>query len=292
MRVTQSEMYRSFALDIRNINEELADLNSQVSSGKKLKDLADSPGESADLVRITDQALKIEMYNANIDTSTYHLKSAESALNEANNLLSSIHTLGMQATAETLDPDSRAALVNQLRMYREQMISIGNSQIDGHYLFAGASLTSIPFELSGDTVIYNGSDKVNNVPVNDGVDVPQGVSGSSAFGSVFSTVDGLLANLDVGDMEGSKGSLAKFSGALNDLNQSRGLIGTNLNQLESLSGVLESKKAVLTERKSKIEDANMVESTLRLSQLKSALDGALSVGGNMLKQSNLFDILG
>jgi flagellin-like hook-associated protein FlgL len=177
-------------------------------------------------------------------------------------------------------------------MYREQMVSIGNSQIDGHYLFAGASMTSIPFEVVGDTVIYNGSDSVNKVPVNDGDEVPQGVSGSATFGSMFSAMDGLLGNLDAGNMEGSKTSLAQFSGALNDLEQSRGLIGTNLNQLQSLSGVLESKKAVLTERKSKIEDANMVESTLRLSQLKSALDGALSVGGNMLKQSNLFDILG
>jgi flagellar hook-associated protein 3 FlgL len=292
MRVTQSEMYRTFASDIRNINEDLAEVNGQVSSGKKLNNLADSPGGSSDLVMITDQALKVESYHSNIETSNYYLKSAESALNEANNLLSSIQALGTQVTAETINSDTRAALVNQLRTYREQMISLGNSQIDGHYLFAGTRMTSTPFELGGDTVIYNGSDTVNTVPVNDGIEMQQGISGSAAFGSIFSTMDGLLAKLDAGDMEGSKASLAQFASAFNDLEQSRGLIGTNLNQLQSMSGVLDAKKAALTERKSNIEDANMVESTLRLSQLKSALDGALSVGGNMLKQSNLFDILG
>jgi flagellar hook-associated protein 3 FlgL len=292
MRVTQSEMYRTFSSDIRNINEDLADANSQFSSGKKINDLADSPGGSADLVRITDQALKVEMYHSNIETNNYYLKSAESALNEANNLLSSIHTLGMQITAETLNPEARAALIDQLRVCREQMISIANSQIDGRYLFAGTRMTTIPFELDGDTVIYNGNDDVNTVSVNDGVEVPQGVSGSAAFGSIFSTIDELLANLNAGDMERSKASLTQFSGALIDLSQSRGLIGANLNQLQNMSGVLDMKKAALTERKSNIEDANSVEVTLRLSQLKSALDGALSVGGNMLKQSNLFDILG
>jgi flagellar hook-associated protein 3 FlgL len=292
MRVTQSEMYRTFGSDIRNINEALAEVNSQVSSGKKLNDLADSPDGSSDLVMITEQALKVEMYNSNIDTGTYYLKSADSALNEANNLLSSIQTLGMQATAATLNSDSRAALVDQLRTYREQMISLGNSQIDGRYLFAGTSMTTIPFELSGDTVLYNGSSKVNTVPVSDGLEISQGVSGSKAFGSVFNTIDGLLAALDAGDVAGANTSLTQFPNALNELSQARGEIGTNLNQLQSLSGVLESKKALLTERKSSIEDANMVESTLRMSQLKSALDGALSVGGTILKQSNLFDILG
>lgn len=292
MRVTQSEMYRTFSSDIRNINEGLADANSQISSGKKINDLADSPGGSADLVRITDQALKVEMYHSNIETSTYYLKSAESVLNEANNLLSSAHTLGMQATAETLNADSRAALIDQLRVYRDQMIAIGNSQIDGRYLFAGTRMNSIPFELAGDAVIYNGSDEINTVSVNDGVDVPQGVAGSAAFGSIFSTLDGLIANLNAGDMDGSKASLSQFSGALNDLAQSRGLIGANLSQLQNMNEVLDTKKAALTERRSNIEDANTVEATLRLSQLKSALDGALSVGGNMLKQSNLFDILG
>jgi flagellar hook-associated protein 3 FlgL len=292
MRVTQSEIYRTFASDIRNINEGLAEANSQISSGKKLNDLADSPSGSSDLDMITEQALKVETYHSNIETSTYYLKSAESALNEANNLLSSMQTLGTQASAATINSDTRASLVSQLRTYREQMISIGNSQIDGRYLFAGTRMNSIPFELSGDTVIYNGSAEVNTVPVNDGVELSQGVSGSNAFGSIFNTIDGLLRDLDAGDMDGAKASLTQFSSALNQLSQARGEIGTNLNQLQSMSGVLESKKAVLTERKSSIEDANSVEATLRLSQLKTALDSALSAGGTILQQSNLFDILG
>jgi flagellar hook-associated protein 3 FlgL len=292
MRVTQSEMYRTFASNIHNLNEDLAGVNSQMSSGKKLNDLADSPSGSADLVTITDQALKVDMYHSNIEAGTYHMKAAESALNEANNLFSSIQALGSQAISDATNPDSRAAMVEQLRSYRDQMIALGNSQPDGYYLFAGTKVNADPFEISGDQVIYNGNDEINTVPIGNGVEVAQGVSGSAAFGSVFNTIDGLLANLDSNDIEGTKASLTQFAAAFKDLEQARGSIGTNLTIMQNMSGVLDSQKMLLTERKSNIEDANMVDATLRLSQLKTALDGALSAGGSILKQSNLFDILG
>jgi flagellar hook-associated protein 3 FlgL len=292
MRVTQGEMYRTFNANIRDINEDLAEVNNQVSSEKKLNDLADSPSGSSALVMISDQALKVETYHSNIDTTTYYLQSAETSLNEANNLLSSIQVLGAQMVSGSISSDTRASLVNQLRMQRDQMMAIGNSQVDGHYLFAGTRTTSIPFELNGDRVIYNGNEEVNKVPVSEGVELSQGVSGSSAFGSIFNTIDGFLANLDAGDMEGAKASLTQFADSLDQLSLARGEIGANLNQLQNMSGVLETKKAALTARKSSIDGADMVGATLRLSQLKSALDGALSVGGTILKQSNLFDILG
>jgi len=102
MRVTQSEICRTFDSNISQLNEDLSDVNNQASSGKKLNDLADSPDGCADLVMISGQAQKVDAYHSNIDTSNYFLNSAQSALNEANNLFSSIQTLGTQATAGVL----------------------------------------------------------------------------------------------------------------------------------------------------------------------------------------------
>lgn len=292
MRVTQAEMYRNFTSDIADINKGLNEVNAQISSGRKLNDLADSPAGSADLVSITDAALKVDMYRSNIDTSSYYLKSAESALNEVNNLVSSIYALGNQAATETLTSEVRATLASELHELREQMISLSNSQVDGRYLFAGSAVDSIPFVLAGDSVVYQGNGIVNEVPVSDGVQVRQGVPGTAAFEAVFSAIDALTFSLDADDIEGAKSSLEQFSGALAELGQARGQIGANLSLLESLSGVLDSQEALFTERKSRIEDADMVNATVRLSQLKTALDGALSAGGAILQQSNLFDILG
>lgn len=292
MRVTQSEIYRNFTSDIGSLSESLNDVSSQLSSGKKLKHLSDSPGGSADLVSITDQALKTEMYKSNIDTCAFFLNTADSALNEANNLVTSIYTLGSQALSSIITAETRDTLATELRSYRDQLISVGNTDANGRYIFAGSEVEAAPFVLVGDSVIFQGNDNVNKVPVGDGLEVQPCVAGSTAFSSVFGAIDTLLASLEGNDLEGITAAMDQFSDATSILNLARGEVGANLGVVQNLSGILDSKKAALTEQRSKIEDADMVSATVQLSQIQTALNASLSAGGIIMQQSNLFDILG
>jgi len=291
MRVTQGMISRNFISDIERININLAEAGRQMSSGKKLSRLADSPSGSAELVYINNRFQNLETYRSNVNTSSYYLKSAESALNELNNIFPSIYTLGMQAVSGTLSSEVRETLAKQLRETRDHVIALGNSQANGRYLFAGSKTGAAPFELAGGAVGYLGNDDVITVPVDDGVEAVQGVSGS-AFSAVFSAIDALTAGLDADDPDAMKAALEQFSGALNDLQQARGRIGVSLNLLENISLTFDAKKTVLSERKSNIEDAGLLDATVRVAELKTALDAALSAGGAILKQRNLFDILG
>jgi flagellar hook-associated protein 3 FlgL len=292
MRVTQAEMYRHFLSDMSKINSSLADISRQLSSGKKLNRLADSPAGSADLVAITDQALKIDMYRTNCNTSSFFLKTSESVLNEVNNLVSSMHALGSQAASETISNEARTAIISELGTIREQIMAFANTRVGDRYVFAGSETAAIPFVLEDGVVTYKGDDKVNRVPVDQGVEVQQGVSGNAAFAGIFETIDRMLTSMEENDVSGIKDALGGISPALSALGQARSQIGVNIGLLNNQAAILDAKAITVRERRSTLEDADMLAVTVRLAQLQTALDTTLSSGGAMMRQSTLFDILG
>jgi len=304
MRVTQLEISRNLLTDLEKINRNFVDVNRQLSSAKKLNFLGDSPIGSADLVDITEQALRLDAYRFNIISSSYQLRSSESALNAVYNAFVSIHTLGMTAANEPINSEGRKAILNEITILRDELISRGNTQVNGKYIFAGTAVDIKPFELDNSDpaypngkVIYNGNNNVNTIPVGDGVEVVAGVSGEDAMGAVLKAVDDLIEkirnSIDVnGELEKISGALNDFGNALNELNNARGKVGVSLGMVERMSAMIDTRNVVLTEQRSKIEDANILEVAMRINQLQTAINAALSSGGAILQQNNLFDIIG
>lgn len=292
MRVTQSEIYRNFVADLEKLNSNLGSISRQFSSGKKVTRLSDSPSASAVLVSLSKQQSDLEYHRLNVDAASLFLTVADSALNEVNNLLTSVHTKGSQAASEILTAEGRAAVGSEIRAMRDQIVSLANSQARGHYIFAGSAVTSAPFVRSGDAVTYHGNEEVSSVVIGDGLEVRQGVPGSNAFDSVFRAIEGLLDGIDSDDLSAIKASLDQFSSAFSDLGQVRGQVGANLGLLRNVTVELESQKVGLKEQRGLVEDANMAEVVVRLKEIETALQTTVAAGGSILQQSNLFDILG
>lgn len=292
MRVTQTETYRNFLSNLERLNDRLNKINEQVSSGKKLTQLKDSPTGSAQLITLSEQASEIDQYQSNVDTSSYFLGMADSILSEVNNLATTIYTKGSQSASESINEEERSTLAAEIRSLRDQLVSLGNSQVSGRYIFAGAKTSSAPFAVDEDAVLYTGDDNVNNISVDDELQVQAGVSGSAAFSAIFSVVDSLLSNMDDNNLTGIKTALDQFASALSGLSLARGEIGDSLSVLDNVKTILDSRETSLIKQRSQVEDADMAESVVKLGQIQTALETALSAGGSILQQRNLFDILG
>jgi flagellar hook-associated protein 3 FlgL len=292
MRVTQAETYRNFLTNLETLNDRLNKVNEQVSSGKILTHLKDSPAGSAQLITLSEQASEIDQYQSNVDTSSYFLGMADTILNEVNNLATTIYTKGSQSTSVSINEEERSAIATEIRSLRDQLISLGNSQVRGRYIFAGSKTSSEPFSVNGDAVLYRGDEDVNNISVDDGLQVQAGVSGSAAFNSIFSVVDSLLSNMTDNNLTGIKTALSQFASALSGLSSARGEIGASLSVLDNIKTTLDSRETNLTKQRSQVEDANMAESVVKLNQVQTAMQTTLAAGGSILQQRNLFDILG
>lgn len=292
MRVAQTEICNSLFSDLGKHNEDLAKYSSQLSSGKILNHLRDSPSGSAKLVALAKIDADIDQYISNTDTGNMYLGVAESVLNEVNNLVASIYSKGSQAASEILGEDSRSALAYEIRSLRDQIVSLANTEVRGRHIFAGSMVAEAPFLLEGDAITYRGDGIVNTLSVDSGTEVQMNYAGDTMFNPVFAAIDGLLAALDANDVGEIQSVLSGISPALSDLSKVRAQIGSNMSLLESVETRLESRETAVREQRSRIEDADMAQSAVLLKQTQTALDAAVSAAGAVLTQRNLFDILG
>ena len=292
MRITQTEISRNFLSDLGTLNGDLASISRQVSSGKKLADLKDSPAGSAELVHVASRESEIDRYRFNSDAGSLYLSVADSALSEVNNLFTSVYAKGSQAASDSISDEGRATLAFEVRSLREQIVMLANSQVNGRYLFAGSAVIASPFSLDGDSVVYHGDDAINSINIDVGYEVPMNFSGTEVFDPIFSVMDSVLAGIDTNDIGSIKTALDQFSSALSGLSQIRGQIGSHMSALENVKALLDSRETGLKEQRSKIEDADMAQAVVRLNQTQTALEAAMSAGASILQQRNLFDILG
>jgi flagellar hook-associated protein 3 FlgL len=292
MRVTQAETYRVFLSNLESLNAAYNASSRQVSSGKKITQLSDCPEGSAELLALTDLQSDIDQYRTTANTASYYLNAADSALNEVNNLVTSIYTKGSEATSEITSSDERAALANEIRSLRDQILSLANSQAKGRYLFAGSKIDTAPFVIENDSISFQGDVNVNTVSLDGGVGVETGVPGADAFNSVFAAIGSLLSAIDSNDVSSVGAALGQFSSAISDLGLARGAIGASLNMIENAQTRLDSQETSMKSRRSQIEDADMATTIVQLQQTQTALQTTLSAGGSLLTQRNLFDLLG
>lgn len=292
MRVTQPELCRSLLSDLGTLSQDLSKYTGQVSSGKLLNRLSDSPSGSAELVSLAKLDADIDQYISNTNIGNLYLGVADSALHEVNNLVTSIYSKGSQAASESLGDDSRAALASEIRSLRDQIVTLANTEVRGRHIFAGSEVTSAPFLLEGDSITYRGNSTVNTISVDSGLEVQMNYAGDAVLNPVFAAIDSLLTALDANDIEGAQAALSQVSPALSDLSRVRAQIGSNMGMLENMQARLESRETSVTEQRSRIEDADLVRAAVQLKQTQTALDATMTAAGSVLTQSNLFDILG
>jgi flagellar hook-associated protein 3 FlgL len=291
MRVTQSLSYRNFLSNVESLNERMETASQQVSTGKKLVHLKDSPTGSAELVDLRSELGQIDQYRSNADNGSFMLNITDSALNSVYNLLTDIFTNGSEAANNSTGPEVRAGVVQAIRAMRDQIFSLANLESRGRYIFAGSRVTAAPFTMAGDTVTYQGDTEVNTIDIGDGVRVKENLIGSTVFEPIFNTINTLLTALENNDESGIKIALSQFGKTFSGLSQARAEAGVELSKVQDIQYDHDTRETAIRTRQSRVEDANLAEAITRMNQLQTALQATLSAQ-SMVQRQNLFDYLG
>ncbi|WGY68272.1 flagellar hook-associated protein FlgL [Burkholderia cepacia] len=186
MRISTTQFYQMNVAQMNDQQAQLSQLYQQISSGVSLSTPADNPLGAAQAVQLSMTSATLSQYSSNQNTALSSLQAEDQTLNSVNNLLSSIHTVVIQAGDGSLSDSDRSALSTQLQGYRNQLLTLANSTDGaGNYLFAGFQSTTAPFaNAPGGGVTYSGDGGARQVQITDSTTVAQGDSGESVFLSV------------------------------------------------------------------------------------------------------------
>jgi flagellar hook-associated protein 3 FlgL len=138
MRITNQMMTNNMMYNINKNKNNLAALDEQYSTGKKIQRPSDDPIIAVRALKLRTNLTELnQYYEKNIPDAKSWMDVTESALTTVNDILTSINTYCVQGTTDTLTASDRTSIVQNLAELKEQVYQEGNSNYAGRYVFTG-----------------------------------------------------------------------------------------------------------------------------------------------------------
>jgi flagellar hook-associated protein 3 FlgL len=292
-RVTNLTMSATAQRSLQTQQSRLAELQEKATSLNKISRPSDDPAATAQALETRSLLAANAQYGRNIDDGKTWLTAADSALEQATNVMHKIKDLAVQAGNGALGQGSKDAIALELLALNEDLVSIANTQHLGRNIFAGNS--DKPEAFSGPMPpAFNGT---GLGPVDRRVSATQTVrvdaDGQAIFGSgngsVFEAVKSIADALKAGTAPTGSQLGALESGFSNIVN-GRAEIGTRQAQLERAGSVNTDLEATLNAQKMGIEKLDLGSVIMDLKLQETNYQVALAATARVL-QPTLMDFL-
>ncbi|MCO4758790.1 MAG: flagellar hook-associated protein FlgL [Oceanospirillaceae bacterium] len=223
MRISTRQTFLNSVSNMQNSQSKLADLQNQLSTGKKLNKPSDDPVAAAQVVKLNRELAQTEKFQDNIDVTQRRLELEETVLDNLNNATIRIRELTIQAGNGSLGDADRKTIATEIRGLVEYSAGLMNTQdAQGEYLFAGSRGFDQPYVLGpAGSYSYAGDDGQRLIQVAPELFVPSSDSGEYLFEAASESLavgllpagQGFIADLEVANEE----TFAAFAKGKGDL---------------------------------------------------------------------------
>lgn len=186
MRISTQQQYLTSINNMQQSQTRLANLQEQISTGKKLLNPSDDPVAAAQIVKLERELSQYEKYDDNVNVTTRRLELEETILDDINTAVVRMRELTVQAGNGVLGDQDRASISQELYQLADYVAGLMNTQdSEGEYLFAGSKGSTKPYtELANGRYEYNGDSGQRSIQVGSDLFVPSNDSGQYLFEAV------------------------------------------------------------------------------------------------------------
>lgn len=292
MRVTQGMLTQQFLYNITNTNNNMQNLENELSTGKVLNEPSDDP-----LAVSQDMAIQSALSDANGYQST--VSAGLTWMNNTSSTLQSMIT-SLEAISNNVEaaingtnqsPNAEAASAATVQQLVNGIYQLLDTQQGDSYLFGGTNTTSQPSKnltaATGDI----------NYEISYGVNVTVNVTAAQLFLSQGSQVQGnptqdlqdtlssIVADLGSGNTTNLQTDLQNLSDHINNVISINATVGSTIQRLTSMQSQLSQYTTSLTTEKGVIEDANMAQVITQFNTDQTVYTAALQMGASILQPS-------
>src|ERR1700677_3972584 len=167
MRVSNNMNYEQVKGNIQKNRSEMADLQNQAATQKRITKPSDDPVGTARTLGLRTEKIGIDQFMKNGDLAKGFMNITESSLGDLTELLSRAKELAIgQSSDASTNAEGRIATASEVDQIFKDMVAIGNRRMGERYIFGGYKTTKSPFNHKGD---YKGDSGGIQVEVNKGV---------------------------------------------------------------------------------------------------------------------------
>ncbi|WP_284644981.1 flagellar hook-associated protein FlgL [Paenibacillus silviterrae] len=301
MRVTQGMLNSQL---LRNINTNLTRMQNnqeQLSTGRKINRPSDDPVGMAFSLRYRSEQSANEQYESNLDAAMSLLDYTDTMMGQANSVIQRVRELAVAGANGTNPQQALDSIKSEVEQLYSQMVSIGNSQFNGRYIFNGQMTDKAPYtEANAATDKPDGNELKFNIGV--GVQIAANKTGESVFGTpddinapgtndnIFRVMKDLSAALGAGLTNEVSALLARIDKANDQFLEARADVGAKMNRMELAQSRLSDVNVNLKTLQTKTEDADVAEVITNLKMDENVYQSSLSVGSKIIS-ATLVDFL-
>jgi flagellar hook-associated protein 3 FlgL len=296
---------QDFLANLQLLQQQMAQTQAQVSSGYRINQPSDDPGDLGDLLQLESSLGQVTQVASNLTSVSGEVNTAESALQNATQLLQQVGSLAAQGASSTVSASERTALSQQVSGILSELVSSANTSYEGQYVFSGDETSSAPYQL--DSTSATGVDQLVTSPaprlIQDATGVTFAVSlnAQQIFDSrdssnqpdannVFAAVNNLataLANNDQAGITAAAGSLQTAQGYLAQQLQ---FYGGVQDQITNATDVAQKFQLQDQTAVGQLRDTNMATASVALTQEQTTDQAAIQAEAALPKTS-LFNYL-
>jgi flagellar hook-associated protein 3 FlgL len=215
------------------------------------------------------------------------------------NILNSAQTLAVQGANDTYSADDRTSMATQVDNQIQEMLTLGNTQVNGQYIFGGYQTSTQPFTAtttgtSVTGVTYNGDSGMMPEEINQGDIINKNVPGSSltaAGTDVYNALINFRNDLQNNDATAITADIGTLQSAYNSITTMNTDIGGKLQRTTDVSSTLTNTNTTLTGIQSSLEDVDMPTAMTNFQLQQNVYQSALTSISQMMQQTTLADIL-
>ncbi|MDG0873564.1 flagellar hook-associated protein FlgL [Paenibacillus thiaminolyticus] len=303
MRVTSAMQNTQLLRNMRYMNSNAIDLNNKLSSGQRIHRPGDDPVGIGYQMRYDSELNRNDEFTANAQMGTGMLRTMDSLMQQASDVLKRVRTLVQQGSTGTTPDDARVANAAELKQLKEQLVMIGNSSYNGRYLFNGQK-TDIPPYTSTGAATETTDEGIYRLNVSPSVTVPVSITGELIFGkaidrtnpidkdndNVFQMMDDMIKAAEENDIDGLLNGLERIDASSDRINTQWSEIGARMNRFELMENRLADDKVSLKTERGQVADVDMPEAIIALKTQENVMQAALATGARIM-QVSLIDFI-
>ncbi|MCM3711669.1 flagellar hook-associated protein FlgL [Sporosarcina luteola] len=292
MRVTQSMLSNNTMRNLMTGYTNMAKLQEQVSSGKRIKRPSDDPEAAAKSIGFRNQVDNIEQYKKNLIEVNNWLDSSDEALDGVGQVLHRAKELVTNAAnTGAMNPEEREFIKIELRQLQERVQDLANTKVMDKYIFSGTN-TNKPLSPLFDTakgvlLPDPGFSKDVEIEVFNGVNLKVNTNAMELFKGIDDFFNGIT---EAGDEVKFNEAMKDLDSQMNKVLEQRIEIGGRMNRSELMQNRLDLQEQTAKKLQSENEDIDFEKVITEMLTQEAVYRASLSVGARVI-QPSLVDFL-
>ncbi len=130
---------------ISRTQERLLKVQNELTTGNRINAPSDDPGGAAVAQQLQKLLEQRQAYADNLRHAQNHLSEVDSSLGDLTALIDEAQSIASANVGSDVTPDQRSSAAAVIKAIYSQVLSLGNKQFEGVFLFAGDKSTQPPF---------------------------------------------------------------------------------------------------------------------------------------------------